>query len=94
MQLIQHEYKSENLAVVMISIDEEQYRVPLFLKKNAPSSLILLTDYKIEQAYGVQGIPLTVIIDREGMIRYRHSDFEPGMEKTLREVITSLLSEP
>ena len=94
LQLIQHEYKSKNLAVVMISIDEEQYRVPLFLKKNAPSSLILLTDYKIEQAYEVQGIPLTLIIDREGMIRYRHSDFEPGMEKALREVITSLISEP
>jgi hypothetical protein len=65
-----------------------------FMKKNPRSALILMTDNKIERVYAEQGIPLTLIIDRDGMIRYSNLGYSSGLKKKLNEVIESLLNEP
>jgi cytochrome c biogenesis protein CcmG/thiol:disulfide interchange protein DsbE len=41
--------------------------------------------------YGVYAYPMTFLIDRNGVIRYRHIGFTEEMEEDLRAEITGLL---
>jgi peroxiredoxin len=92
LQTIQNEFKDKGVAVVMISLDEEHYKVPLFLKKNPASAMILLSDGQVQGRYGVQGIPHNLVLDAKGMIRYRVRAGK-DVEDAFRRVIESLLKE-
>lgn len=78
----------------MVSIDFERFKVGPFLKKNPNSATIVLSDGAVETGYGVQGIPLTLALDRKGMIRLRKTGFSAGGEHELRGAIEALLNEP
>lgn len=93
MQKIQAEYKDKGAAVVMINIDFERFKVGPFLKKNPHTATVLISDGNVEDPYGVQGIPLTVVLDRKGMIRLRKVGFGAGGENDLRAAIDALLDE-
>lgn len=75
----------------MINIDAERFRVGPFLKKNPPMATILLSDGIVEAEYGLHGIPLTLVIDRQGQIRYRKTGFSADGEHELRGAIDALL---
>lgn len=93
LQKIYSERKEKGFALVMISIDEELYRVPLFLKKNPSQAQMLFSDGLVTRVYEEHGIPLLVLVDRNGMIRYRRTGFEVKDEGTLQQLIDSLLNE-
>jgi hypothetical protein len=44
-------------------------------------------------AYGVSGIPRTLILDRKGKVRFDQSGFGSGMEERMAKVIEELLAE-
>ncbi len=77
----------------MVNTDVEIYKVGPYLKKNPASATVVLSDGKTETSYGLQGIPLNFIIDRDGVIRFRKVGFGPGGEEELRAVIDALLGE-
>lgn len=91
MQKIQNEYKDKGAMVVMVNIDSERFKVGPFLKKNSATATVLLSDGKVEDSYGVQGIPLTLVLDAKGMIRYRKTGFSAGGEHELRGAIEAVL---
>lgn len=93
LQKIYEERKEKDFELVMISIDEELYRIPLFLKKNPSQTLMLLSDGQVNRVYEEHGIPLLVLVDKNGMIRYRRTGFEVKDEETLRQAIDILLNE-
>lgn len=78
----------------MISIDEEDFLVPLYLKKKPASAVMLLSrDQRkpISDAYGVNGIPANFIIDKAGVVRNYGAGFGQGTEKKLRDWIETAL---
>ncbi len=94
MQTIQDEYRDKGVIVVMISLDEEDFLVPLYMKKHPASALMLLAraDAKaIKAAYGVSGIPANFVIDAVGAVRHYSSGFGEGGEKKLRAEIEAAL---
>jgi peroxiredoxin len=44
-------------------------------------------------AFGAHGLPFTVVIDREGVIRHVHRGYMPGLDRQLRREIGALLEE-
>lgn len=80
--------------VLMVNIDSERFKVGPFLKKNPASATVVLSDGSVEDRYGLQSIPLTLALDRKGMIRLRKLGFNPGSEHELRGAIEALLKEP
>lgn len=44
-------------------------------------------------AYGLMGAPLNVMIDRSGVIRYRHEGYEAGDEAQYAKVVEELLAQ-
>lgn len=77
----------------MINIDAERFKVGPYLKKSPATATVVLSDGKVEGNYGVQGIPLTLVIDGKGMIRYRKVGFSAGGENDLRGALEAVLGE-
>ncbi len=91
---MQEEYRNKGVVVVMVSIDEEDFLVPLYLKKHPASAQVLLPKEarnKTQNAYGVNGIPANFFLDRQGVVRFYQVGFGTGAEKRFRETLDSLL---
>lgn len=76
---LQNEYGKKGLQILGISVDREGLKAvkPFYenMKMNYP---VLLTDGKIEAAYGgIRGIPTTFIIDKNGKIVKKYVGFQP-----------------
>ncbi len=50
-------------------------------------------EFAVIDAYGLMGAPLNVMIDKKGVIRFRHEGYEEGDEKKYVEILEGLLGE-
>lgn len=73
---VQKKYAAQGLMVLTINLDEQQQDAAAFLAKY-PNTLAVLYDPKglYAQEYGLETMPTSLIIDRKGVIRYRHNGF-------------------
>ncbi|PVH26071.1 TlpA family protein disulfide reductase [Sphingobacterium corticibacter] len=76
---------------------EENYKelVDEFIAKNNYNFNVLFDEMKDRSkatvtAYGIQGIPAKVIIDKEGFIRFQNSGSEPNVDKLVKELDTKI----
>ena len=60
---------------------------------DARVSLMLDERKEVSRAYDVGSMPLTVLIDREGVVRYVSEGFKPGYEKRYTEQLRKLLND-
>tara|TARA_R110002096_G_scaffold316010_16_gene510431 strand:- start:236 stop:3337 length:3102 start_codon:yes stop_codon:yes gene_type:complete len=69
---------------------------PYLKRHNWNFEVALDSRESVARKYGVQGIPHTVLIDREGKVAWVQTGFVPGVGEELKNVITELLnpSEP
>ena len=55
---------------------------------------VLFDDRKeVSRMYDVDAMPVTVLVDREGNVRYVHQGYKPGYEELYLDEIRSLLRE-
>ena len=88
---LQEKYRDRGLVIVGISLDQQGPGVVrTFMERNKINYPIAMGDQDVVDAFGgVEGIPTTFLIDREGRIRHRkvgameQSEYEP--------IISSLL---
>ena len=59
---------------------------------NVTYPLLLDLDFAIIDTYYLTVAPLTLVIDKEGVIRYMHIDYQPGDEIELEEAVKQVLS--
>src|SRR4029079_18243493 len=73
---LHEEFHDAGLDVVAINVDEDAKSARAFLAGRSPS-LNLLFDPKgrSPEAFKVEGMPSSFLIDRDGNIRYRHMGF-------------------
>jgi thiol-disulfide isomerase/thioredoxin len=87
-------YQRAGLVMLGINIDEDRddaVEMAQTLKVTYP---ILFDERKdVSRAYRLGTMPLTVLIDREGVIRYVSEGFKPGYEKLYMEKLRELLGE-
>lgn len=71
---LQAKYQKQGLVVIGISLDEGGVEtVKPFVKKAGLNYAVTLADNKVQQAFGgVDAIPLTFVIDRQGRIVTKH----------------------
>jgi thiol-disulfide isomerase/thioredoxin len=79
---LQKKYAAQGLAVVGVSVDEAGLKtVNTFAEKNGINYPVVLADNKIVDAYGgIDGLPTTFIIDRNGHIVKQHLGFTAPAE--------------
>jgi cytochrome c biogenesis protein CcmG/thiol:disulfide interchange protein DsbE len=88
----QQQYAGEGLSIIGVSMDDDADTVKAFLRKRKLNYPIVMGDEKLGLQYGgVLGLPVTFLIDRQGVVRARYQgekDLE-AMEARLRELLAS-----
>ena len=88
---LQKQYGDKGLAIVGVSLDEQGPEVvKKFVKQFQMTYLVVMGNEKIVAAYGgIEGIPTTFVIGRDGRIVSRHIGF--AEKEVLEREIKSLL---
>lgn len=86
--------KGQGLKAFACDQQEDAATVQKFVNDTKLSIPVLLdSDGKAGQAYGVQGIPQTVIIGKDGKIRKVFVGVGPDTEQSIRDILTRALAE-
>jgi thiol-disulfide isomerase/thioredoxin len=92
---LQTELRDRGFRVIAVNVDEERRSADQFLESRPHTVLVAFDPRGIAaQAFGLKGMPSTILIDRRGRIRFTHMGYT---EKTLaqyRSEILQLLGEP
>src|SRR5712664_2019345 len=89
----QNKYKDKGLSVVGVSMDEDGWKsVKPFLVENKINYPIVIGNSDLGTQFGLSGLPLTLLIDRNGKIAESHA----GMvdKDAFEREIQSLLKDP
>jgi thiol-disulfide isomerase/thioredoxin len=74
--------------------DDKKEQVSYFWKQKGYSFTVLLGGMMgngIDKVYQVTGIPTTYVIDKEGIIRFRHIGYRENLDQMLKDEVESLL---
>ena len=87
-------YQPLGFTVLGVNVEEELDGARRFLK-NVPVDFPILLDNtnKVSKQYKVVAMPTTVVVDRDGNMRYLHEGYKPGDEKKYRQMIKKLIRE-
>jgi peroxiredoxin len=88
------ELHPRGLEVLAVSVDEDRKDADAFLAAR-PHRMTVLFDPKTKaaEAFGVEGMPSTFVIDRRGLVRSSHEGYRPGEMAAIRQLVEALLAE-
>lgn len=87
-------YKSAGFTLLGVNVEPKSADAEGFLKSTPVSFPILFDpDSKVSKLYEVSGMPSTVILDRNGKVRYIHHGYKPGEESEYLDQIRTLVRE-
>lgn len=89
-------YSSKGVVFVGVNVDGAK---PEMIKKMMPNmpnvpkfTVIPDPEFKVPDMFNMAGAPLSLIIGKDGIVKYRHEDFKPGDEVGIEAAITKALS--
>ena len=95
LEQIKAKYEGKGMTLLAVNTDGvDAPTVAATLKdlKLAPSYTILLDpDFVVSDTYTNFVVPLTLIIDRAGIVRYTHTGFEEGSEKEYEQALLAAI---
>jgi len=92
MNKMQSKYAAQGLEIVGISLDSAQKMADKFLGKvPALFTIAYDTEGDVADAYNVQVMPTSYLIDREGNILFEHKGFRTKQEAELEKAIADAL---
>jgi peroxiredoxin len=87
-------YGSAGMQVFGISVDDNQLRAREFAQAHKVAFPMLADPDKLAaRLYRIDNLPMTVLIDRNGVVRHAHRDFSPKSEAQYLEQLRTLLNE-
>jgi peroxiredoxin len=87
-------YQRAGLVVLGVSVDEDLRRAKEFAAAMSVSYPILFdTGTEIGKDYSLQKMPMTILVDRSGIVRYTAVGFRRGDERVYLDQIRQLLRE-
>jgi peroxiredoxin len=87
-------YRDAGFTLLGVNIDEDQAKaVSLAARLGLQFPVLLDTDKKVSRLYDLSTMPSTVLIDRDGRMRYVHLGYREGYESTYERQIRELLKE-
>ncbi len=87
-------YSRVGFNLLGVNIDDDSRRAMQMIEELGVDFPVLFDATKqVSELYDVDAMPVTVIIDREGTVRYVHQGYKPGYEDKYLTEIRSLLRE-
>ncbi len=92
------EFKDQGLVVLGINLEgrDKNQRVKQFIEESGHQFVILqggMMGIGLDQVYDVTGIPTTFVIDKQGIIRYRHIGYREDLDQMLAREVEELLKQ-
>ena len=93
MQQIYTEYKAKGLEILAINIERDaNEEIQDFVKELRLTFPVLLDpDMKVTRKYRLIGLPVSMLIDRQGIIRSKDIGYHDWTNKESRKLVESLL---
>jgi thiol-disulfide isomerase/thioredoxin len=87
-------YKDLGFTVLGVNVDNDPKLADKLLKDITVSFPVLLdSENKLSEIYKVDAMPSTVMVDRNGNMRFLHRGYKPGFEAKYEEQIKKLVRE-
>ena len=87
-------YKSSGFVLLGVNVDDDTAQVAGVASKLGVKFPVLPdSDKRVSRQYDVNAMPSTVLIDRDGRVRYLHRGYQNGYETTYDKQIRELLKE-
>jgi len=95
LQKIHERYEPLGFTVLGVNVDEEQAKARRIVERlDIDFPLLLDTDQLVSEAYDVNAMPYSVLVDRDGTINYIHRGYKPGDENQYVNRLKQLLRAP
>ena len=87
-------YRSAGFLLLGVNIDEDQRNaIGVSTKLGVHFPVLFDSKQRVSRLYDLSTMPSTVLIDRDGRVRYVHLGYKDGFEDTYEKQITELLRE-
>jgi peroxiredoxin len=87
-------YRDAGFTVLGVNVEGKEGPAKEVASKAGVSFPVLVDDgQKVSGMYKLESMPSSVIVDRDGVIRYIHAGYKPGDEAKYIEVVKELISE-
>ena len=87
-------YQRVGFNLLGINIDEDSRRAMQMVQELGVNFPVLFDENKeVSKLYEVEAMPVTILVDREGIVRHVHHGYKPGYEEKYLTEIRSLLRE-
>jgi peroxiredoxin len=91
---IHEQYRKAGFTLLGVNIDDDPAAARDMARKLGVSFPVLLdTDKRVSKLYDVDTMPATLLVDRNGKVRYVHRGYRPGLEVTYQNQIRELLKQ-
>ena len=94
LEKLHQRYSALGFTVLGVNVEEDSSKAKAMLK-HVPVSFPILYDTRntVSKQYKVSGMPSTVMIDRDGNMRYLHKGYKPGDEAQYKKWVKQLIKE-
>jgi peroxiredoxin len=88
------QYQPLGFTILGVNVEEDSSKAKQLLKES-PVNFPILFDNKSEvsKLYKVVAMPSTVLVDRDGNVRYLHQGYKPGYEESYQQQVRALIRE-
>lgn len=87
-------YQRVGFNLLGVNIDDDSRRAMQMIEELGVNFPVLFDAQKeVSKLYEVEAMPVTVLVDREGNVRYVHHGYKPGYEDKYLDQVRSLLRE-
>jgi peroxiredoxin len=91
---LQDKYRSAGLLILGVNVDDDtRNAAEVSTKLGLKFPVLFDTDKAVSKLYDMSTMPSTVVIDREGRVRFVHRGYRSGYETTYDQQIRELLKE-
>ncbi len=88
------QYRAAGFTLLAVNVDDNRKDAEAMLKRLALRFPTLFDDSKtVAKLYGVDTMPATLVIDRDGRVRYVHRGYYSGYEQKYEQQVRELLKE-
>ncbi len=96
LERLYHKYGGKGLAIMGVNTDGiDSATLGRFIPQLPKMSYTIVVDpdFKVNDAFQMSAAPLTILVAKDGTIRYRHEGYEPAIEQEYIDLIEKLLAE-
>jgi len=91
---LHRQYKALGFTVLGVNVEEDSSAARKLLKEVQVSFPVLFDNESVvSKQYDVVAMPSTVLVDRDGNMRYIHKGYKPGLEDQYLQQIRNLIRE-